>query len=1044
MTNLLEDDMAVDVSYKIGANGTLTILAVWLGEKPALPEDEDLSPIYDRKAIVRDVVFSDYIAQSDVGRVLVDKRVVFRDGRRCSVLAEDEEIFFDAVPFRGIHVSGALYGATCAWIGPKPRIVERFGLEAEEPEVELGDIVVGTVVVIANETVALVDVEVDGLVVRVLLFRSSFRPACERIQDAVDVGDTLNMRLGLGCVFPRRKQWFAQVAVKASDEDSAGVLRAEHVIESAVFDSDTESTASAAFDIRAPVISENETSKNDVRASINTETQTSNNEGPLYDRNCEILYSEPPLSGVISKFSSYGHIKHGNLDILADHANFYVNRKRQNLEYFDSFIASGENIVNFEAVRIRRKDSEFSRFSHEATCVWVGKKPAIAVVALSSYPPNLKLLDENNQVFYGIVSKLYFPYVAIIEIPGLSTAVSVHVNRIVAKPRYRAKGVVKGSKGRYLISNFVQLGDCVEFEVEQIAAVPGILIAREVQIECSKEISDLVSAGLLSRKPDTSDETSKPVTQPARSKASTESSSCSPEPDVCVANRFKEEVLSPNRAFLINCTGIIEKTIDRSTKADVIAVKHVFGSSKLTDKAVYISEGKLLSPQSIASLDGRQIRFDAEKSLLSNSGFFVKRIWDVNAKRPPSEVLLYSDLKLFEGVSTRCCLAKIVSIPLHDAAIATVKNVPVMVPFDSLVSLQEINYGRSAIDSFLSVGDFVGVKFERHNFPGEMSGSYFRAEKCWSLSKGGAEISEDDEFRPCTPRLNSWFQTWGYGAFFCEGKLLSLGNKYFVNHETAGVSQNLDIFEKGKVFVDGHLVEKNQFKCQNGKAITYHVAHEHLDALSDDVSREMFAPKGFFVTHSWIGEKPSPGEMLKGVLEVPKGYICSNWCYEVVVKSFPLPTHALCSLGLASVLVPLPQVSQDKKFVSVKDVNLKRGDRVVVRILEHQVGDTTILITNEAVLKKASEMDSQDVLKNVCGKIETPPDPTGLIKADGSGILVSFEVCHVRRYKNNCRSVKKRLKSLMGKIECAQKVIFSAVKVNAKTAPYRAFEVYFE
>ena len=97
--------------------------------------------------------------------------------------------------------------------------MDRFGLRSLDCFAAFSGVetVEGTVAVIPNDVVALVDVVLESVVIKVLLFRSSLIQRCERIQDAVVVGDSLCLQLSYGYIFCGCKQWYAEKAFKTSE-----------------------------------------------------------------------------------------------------------------------------------------------------------------------------------------------------------------------------------------------------------------------------------------------------------------------------------------------------------------------------------------------------------------------------------------------------------------------------------------------------------------------------------------------------------------------------------------------------------------------------------------------------------------------------------------------------------------------------------------------------------------------------------------------------------------------------------------------------------
>jgi len=221
MTNILDLGAEVNVCYRHSkSRNNPSVLAVWIGDKP----DQDtlisgqLEAMYGQEGRVDEVLDdANYLASGDniLATVFINKDVVYKDGCPSSeVLSVGEHIIFDALPSESALPSGARYQATCAWIGSRPRIVDRFGLSVKETtktnvEFIQTHVINGTVCVTPNDVVAIVKAEVDNVAIQVILFRSSFSDKPGRIQEIVKVGERIRMRLRFAILFHGKRQWFA-------------------------------------------------------------------------------------------------------------------------------------------------------------------------------------------------------------------------------------------------------------------------------------------------------------------------------------------------------------------------------------------------------------------------------------------------------------------------------------------------------------------------------------------------------------------------------------------------------------------------------------------------------------------------------------------------------------------------------------------------------------------------------------------------------------------------------------------------------------------
>jgi len=427
LDNILDEGMEVEVCYTISQSGDPCIVAVWLGHRPESFGDDEYSGVSGEAAtrgvygVVGRIIAKDgdtFLVQADKYKVSVRKDVVFRDGRRLdhhSSLDVDEEVTFDAVPCKADPLQ-----ATCVWSGRQPSVVDRFHLDSIESnkDMELEILqrheVHGTVVVIPNEVLALVEVDMKSMLFTIMLFRNSFKPPCERIQDVVSVGDSLLMRLRYGCVFSDCRWWFAAKAVKGS---SSG------------FDSDVSCEGGSSV--------ANGTSTDDA-----------------------VLYSSTPLLGTISPLScDSACITYKDFKIFVDKDSFYFNNRKCSVRNDMLSVFRNKTTVKFEAI-----PTELPGFTHESTCAWVGnKRPKWTTDYSSLPPPKLSLLGERGQVFYGFVSKLWLPDVAFVEIPDEATVVSIGILNISGKPKYGT-----GTTPR-MITDFVRLNDIVKFKLWKVS-----------------------------------------------------------------------------------------------------------------------------------------------------------------------------------------------------------------------------------------------------------------------------------------------------------------------------------------------------------------------------------------------------------------------------------------------------------------------------------------------------------------------------------------------------------------------------------------------
>jgi len=462
LMNIVEVGMEVEFCYSV-CESEIVITAVWLGEKPDLKviDDFPVEAVYNEKGRICHILDTErFIVRSDHvrGTVLVHSRVVYRNGATDSVdLAIGDDVTFDAIPFEGENESGVKYEATCAWIGEVPRIVDRFSLnipkDSGKSECDLkyfhDKYLYGTLAVIVNEFVAFVEVECDGRIELVMLFRSSFQRSYSCLQDAISTGDRILVLLGMGTIFKGCRQLYVVKAWRNDEEKNQFTAEEKTVKPEA---------------LSAPI--------NVAKMGPSPKAAKNHCLPGRFNVTSKVLY--PCLTGVIrpyevkrgkklkeSKLASLGVIrsKDSMLSVLVRHVDFYVNGKAcLKPEDFVSIVQSKSTVVNFEGVLNPYPEEEITKtaaanLSHLATCAWIGRRPSLKAVA-SRVSATLDSLPKNKkQRFAGSVTRFYLPDKAIGTIGKLNKTVCLHVTSFSSKP------------SASLITDYVKLGQRISFQV---------------------------------------------------------------------------------------------------------------------------------------------------------------------------------------------------------------------------------------------------------------------------------------------------------------------------------------------------------------------------------------------------------------------------------------------------------------------------------------------------------------------------------------------------------------------------------------------------
>ena len=435
LTALLDAGADVQVRYRSNEKDP-SIVAVWCGEVPDHLSNgaKRLRAYYDQKGHIVAVSGDSFLVQNDDGNhnVLINKEVIFREGCRVEnssgLFSINDSVTFDAIPFETKHPSGALYQATCAWVGQTPQLCQRFGLQAltllEDPwdSSNPADLVHGVVTVVANEVVAFAEADFAPSSSKVILMRSSFAQGCSNIKDMVNVGDTLCMQVRFGYMFRNTRQWFAVLAWKdgreVSDEitDGRPCLAGPSVVGEVMADSARSVAEVAAVwgEEQVPTdlhIERDSGNNSSGPASVRKRTRvrrrvlvrrapddpvemgpsTGTGEGSTesaqenlamkFDEKSPVLKANPPLTGLISiATKDTALILYEGLKIAVDQKNLFLNGKPCSSAEFVLLLTTEIREVRFEAVKTSLSKYIELGCSHQATCVWVGQKPSVSTM----------------------------------------------------------------------------------------------------------------------------------------------------------------------------------------------------------------------------------------------------------------------------------------------------------------------------------------------------------------------------------------------------------------------------------------------------------------------------------------------------------------------------------------------------------------------------------------------------------------------------------------------------------------------------------------
>ena len=428
--------------------------------------------------------------------------------------------------------------------------------------------------------------------------------------------------------------------------------------------------------------------------------------------------------------------------------------------------------------------------------------------------------------------------------------------------------------------------------------------------------------------------------------------------------------------------------------------------------------------------NGQNVYFDAERRKEGDK-FEVKRVWFKQSSRPCPELLLKPQLR-YTGLCSfdpaQVYRGEIVSVPLHDCAIAIVNDIPVLVTLDSLVTDRDYNLSCTTIDMFLNVGSTVLVLVEENR---GMKASYFRAKKCWD-----EELCLPTD--PQDPVSRSWSDVWRTVELFAEGTITAA--KDGCVGITISSSQSVDA-TNCRFFFNGNL---SRLIDHIGATVICHVISVQGKYVVPFASNRRFLDYSFFEARN---------------LAVPKNLIDEK-VYEGVVEDFPLVDFAVCRIGVIPVISYLSpvkcktksqcnavssHVKKSKKkghFNTVVEKDVRIGQRVMLNVKEESYKNSTFLVCTTMILNEYN--DDKKVMVNFSGQVVKQPRPTGLIEANGGRLKVSFDMSCVRNPIGtmDVSSWTKRVRKALREKNAS--VHFTAKKGTSPEKPHAAYMVWID